>query len=184
MEISFTDLKEKEVINIVDGKKLGRIVDVVFSVSSGVVKGVIVPGEKKIFRKSEDIFLALNQVKKIGGDVILVNLKQQVQGGIHTQIDTTEYDYFNTQRSVQNKFLKVDYDVDGQKTRGVNKKNLDKNFDKNISNNQYSNQSFVRYKRIDNKKYKWLAKRKLSVYHSSKRKDLWNVFIVVQKKVK
>lgn len=154
MEISFTDLKEKEVVNIVDGKKLGRIVDVVFSISSGVVKGVVVPGEKKIFRKSEDVFIALNQVKKIGGDVILVNLKHQVQGGVHNQIDAGEYDYFNNQRGGQNNYLRVDYDVDSQKMRGVNRKNLDKNFDKNISNNQYSNQSFVRYKRIDNKKYK------------------------------
>ena len=154
MEISFTDLKEKEVVNIVDGKKLGRVVDVVFSVSSGVVKGVVVPGEKKIFRKSEDVFIALNQVKKIGGDVILVNLKHQVQGGVHNQIDVGEYDYFNNQRGGQNNFLRVDYDVDGQKMRGVNRKNLDKNFDKTISKNQYSNQSFVRYKRIDNKKYK------------------------------
>ena len=50
MEISFTDLKQKEVVNIFDGKKLGRIIDILFENSTGTVKGVIVPGEKKFLK--------------------------------------------------------------------------------------------------------------------------------------
>ena len=42
MEISFTELKEKEVINVFDGKKLGRIVDILFDCISGEVKGIVV----------------------------------------------------------------------------------------------------------------------------------------------
>ena len=30
MELSFLDLKEREIINVYDGKKLGRIIDIVF----------------------------------------------------------------------------------------------------------------------------------------------------------
>ena len=45
MEISFCDLKKKEVINIADGKRLGRTIDVVFAVPSGRVCGIVVPGD-------------------------------------------------------------------------------------------------------------------------------------------
>ena len=50
MEVSFSELKEKEIINVLDGKKLGRIIDILFDNASGVVRGVIIPGEKKLFR--------------------------------------------------------------------------------------------------------------------------------------
>lgn len=75
MEVSFLDLKEREVINVYDGKKLGRIIDVVFNNKNGVVKGIIVPGDKKIFRKAEDIFIPIDKIKRIGNDVILVGLQ-------------------------------------------------------------------------------------------------------------
>ena len=75
MEISFTELKEKEVINVFDGKKLGRIVDILFDCISGEVKGIVVPGERKLFHKNEDLFVPLNRLKKIGNDVILVVLQ-------------------------------------------------------------------------------------------------------------
>lgn len=74
MEISFTDLKQKEVVNIFDGKKLGRIIDILFENSTGTVKGVIVPGEKKFLRRGDDVFIPLDLIKKIGDDVILVKL--------------------------------------------------------------------------------------------------------------
>ena len=75
MDIAFTDLKEKEIINVADGKKLGHIIDFLFDIENGQVKGVVVPGQRKIFRKTEDIFIPLEQIRKIGGDVILVKLR-------------------------------------------------------------------------------------------------------------
>lgn len=75
MEVCFSDLKEKEIVNVYDGKKLGRIVDVLFDTASGQVKGIVVPGDKKLFRKNEDIFVPLERLKKIGDDVILVSLQ-------------------------------------------------------------------------------------------------------------
>lgn len=72
MEISFSLLRSKEIINVFDGKRLGRAVDIVFDKETAKVLGVIVPGEKKIFRKSDDIFIPIELIKKIGDDVILV----------------------------------------------------------------------------------------------------------------
>ena len=77
MDISLSELKEKEIINVFDGKKLGHIIDILFDIENGLVRGIVVPGEKKFFKKSEDIFIPLELIKKIGEDVILVKLTGQ-----------------------------------------------------------------------------------------------------------
>lgn len=74
MEISFSLLRSKEVINLFDGKRLGHIVDLVLDKESGKVLGFVVPGQKKLFRKADDLFIPLEEVKKLGEDVILVKL--------------------------------------------------------------------------------------------------------------
>lgn len=74
MEITFSGLRTREVVNLYDGKRLGRIIDIAFDKETGKVLGFIVPQIKKIFKKNEDIFIPLELVKKIGEDVILVKL--------------------------------------------------------------------------------------------------------------
>ncbi len=74
MEITFSGLRSKEIVNLYDGKRLGRIVDISFDKDSGRVLGFIVPGLKKFLKKVEDIFIPLELIKKIGEDVILVKL--------------------------------------------------------------------------------------------------------------
>ncbi len=75
MELSFDELKEKEVINLSNGKRLGHIVDLIFDLKETKVRGIIVPGEKKLFKKSEDIFISFRQIKTIGDDVVLVDVR-------------------------------------------------------------------------------------------------------------
>lgn len=76
MEISFCDLKKKEVINIADGKRLGRIVDMVFGIPSGKVCGIVVPGDNsfRLFGKNTDLYIPWNKILRIGNDVILVDI--------------------------------------------------------------------------------------------------------------
>ena len=77
MEVSFSDLKCKEVINVVDGKRLGCVIDVIFHSCNGKILGFIVPGAKKgfnLFKPCENIFIPYNNICKIGIDVILVEL--------------------------------------------------------------------------------------------------------------
>ena len=76
MELTFCELKEKVVFNVVDGKRLGRVVDVTFT-RMGQVTGIVVPGDKKIFKcisSGENIFIPWNSIVKIGADAILVEL--------------------------------------------------------------------------------------------------------------
>lgn len=75
-EYTFCELREREVINVEDGKKLGRIVDVALN-CKGQLIGLIVPGEKKFFKNitgTDNLYIPFNCVLKIGDDVILVDL--------------------------------------------------------------------------------------------------------------
>lgn len=73
MEVSFSELRTKEVINTQDGRKLGRVCDVVLCYPDNRWIGLVVPGGKGFSRKQE-LFLELRNIVKIGEDVILVNV--------------------------------------------------------------------------------------------------------------
>ena len=77
MESSFLELRCKEVVNVVDGKRLGHIVDIVFDLASGQINGLVVPGDKNfwnVFKSGGEIFVPYHQICKIGDDTILVEL--------------------------------------------------------------------------------------------------------------
>jgi len=127
MDISFEELKEKEVINIFTGKKLGHIVDFIFNLTNRLLIGIILPGERKFLKKGEDLFIPISQIKRIGDDVILVAINN------HQTYNIQGYD----KNSRQIRY----YDINDTRV--------------NISGKQYkSGQSFVRFKRLNNNKYK------------------------------
>lgn len=78
MEVSFLELKNKQVINTVDGKCLGHITDVIFDVVTACALGFVVPQPNQgfwgFFRGNRELFIPYNCVCKIGVDVILVEL--------------------------------------------------------------------------------------------------------------
>lgn len=76
IDLTFCELREKEVVNIVDGRRLGRILDIAFT-ANGKIVGIIVPGERRFFKNvtgGESIFVAWKNIVKIGEDAILVEL--------------------------------------------------------------------------------------------------------------
>ena len=79
-ETTFNEMREKEIINLFDGKRLGRVIDIVFNCQDSTVLGIVVPPIKKLFaRKSDDIFIPLSLIEKIGDDCILVKLGPKTQ---------------------------------------------------------------------------------------------------------
>ena len=75
-----SDMKQKEVINISDGKRLGFVYDVEIDLISGTIESVIVPGNGKIlglFGKDNDYIIPWSNIKKIGDDIILVDLESR-----------------------------------------------------------------------------------------------------------
>lgn len=78
METSFLELKCKQVVNVVDGKTLGHIIDIVLDIKTCKVLGLIVPspscGWLSCFKPGKEIFIPFECICKIGIDVILVEL--------------------------------------------------------------------------------------------------------------
>ncbi len=70
-----SELRQKEVINIKTGKRLGNIIDYDIDLRSGRITGVSVPVQGKfsiLSKNDQDIFVAWEKIKKIGDDVVLI----------------------------------------------------------------------------------------------------------------
>ncbi len=70
-----SDFQTKEVINIIDGKRLGTITDIEIDIETGRLTAIVVPGEGKffgLFGRSDDVVISWERINKIGTDVILV----------------------------------------------------------------------------------------------------------------
>ena len=74
MEYSFSELRAKEVINTQDGRKLGKICDVILCYPENRWIGFVVPNGRGFGFKKQELFLELKNIVKIGEDVILVNI--------------------------------------------------------------------------------------------------------------
>lgn len=77
METTFTELRNKEVINVLSGRQLGNICDIVINLQKNCIQGFVVPGSKNIFsifKPPQEIFIPFNNICKIGEDVILVEV--------------------------------------------------------------------------------------------------------------
>lgn len=75
--ISTQDIKNKEVINIFDGKSMGYVSDLEVNLEKGVIEAIIVPEERGFFgffsRDNEHV-IKWKDIKRIGDDVILVEV--------------------------------------------------------------------------------------------------------------
>lgn len=71
-----SDLQHKDVINVLDGSKIGNIIDIKID-SQGNMEGLIVEKSKflvSMFTNKSEIEVKWGQIEKIGEDVILVNI--------------------------------------------------------------------------------------------------------------
>ena len=68
-----SSLQEKDVINLVDGKKLGSIIDASVD-KNGRILELSVQKKRLFFFNSSSVMIRWNQIDKIGKDVILVNV--------------------------------------------------------------------------------------------------------------
>lgn len=76
--ISTQDLRNKEVINIYDGRSLGYVYDIEVNLEKGIIEGIIVPAQRSFFsffgRGNDDYVIKWCDIKRIGDDVILVDV--------------------------------------------------------------------------------------------------------------
>ena len=71
--MNLSDLQNKDIVNVLDGKKIGNIIDAKFNISTGNIEKLIIEPSKSLFSlKNTSIEIDFNRIKKIGEDVILI----------------------------------------------------------------------------------------------------------------
>ena len=77
--INTDKLKNKEVINIFDGRSMGFVSDIEVDLEHGVIDGIVIPGSRGFlgfFSKGEsDTVIRWDRVRTVGDDVILVDIE-------------------------------------------------------------------------------------------------------------
>lgn len=74
------DLKQKEVINIADGRRLGFVCDVEIDLENGRIDAIVIPGGGRLFGiigKDSEFIIPWERIKKIGEDIILVDMDER-----------------------------------------------------------------------------------------------------------
>lgn len=76
MSCCVNDLRDKDVVNINDGRKLGCVTDVDIDICSGRLVAIMVPGATRgfFFGRCEEIRIPWEKIVRIGNDTILVDL--------------------------------------------------------------------------------------------------------------
>lgn len=73
-----SELQNKNLVNVSNGKNIGNIIDVNIDYRSGNIKSFIIESKGSILtflNKDNDMEVKWNDIQKIGEDVILVNMR-------------------------------------------------------------------------------------------------------------
>ena len=74
--MTFCELREKDVINIRDCKRLGRVCNLIFDCKNGCIVALVVSNSERVwnfFGKDEECEIPWCKIKQIGPDIILVD---------------------------------------------------------------------------------------------------------------
>ncbi|BAS27697.1 YlmC/YmxH family sporulation protein [Limnochorda pilosa] len=77
-----SELRMLDIINLTDGRRLGSLYDLDIDMTTGRVRSLIVPGESGLLgvARGSEIEIPWNRVRRIGVDVILVEMPELGQG--------------------------------------------------------------------------------------------------------
>lgn len=81
--MKISDFQTKDVINIVDGKKLGQIGDLELDLRQGRIEAIVIPAPGRFFGlmgNGNDVVIPWRNIVKIGEDVVLVRLDDHARG--------------------------------------------------------------------------------------------------------
>jgi YlmC/YmxH family sporulation protein len=82
MLVKISDLRDREIININDGRRLGPIKDIELDLEKGKIQALVLPGYAwgkiwGLFGRSDDLIITWEKIVRIGVDVILVEVSSQ-----------------------------------------------------------------------------------------------------------
>ncbi len=79
MLLKISDLRDREIININDGRRLGPIKDIELDLEKGKIQALVLSGYDEgrilnIFGKNDELVIPWENIRRIGVDAILVEL--------------------------------------------------------------------------------------------------------------
>ncbi|WP_374018549.1 YlmC/YmxH family sporulation protein [Paenibacillus thiaminolyticus] len=90
--MKISDFQTKDVINIVDGKKLGQVSDVELDLKQGRIDAIVVPNYSKFlgfFGGGAELVIPWRNIVKIGADVVLVKMEEAKASARVEEYETT-----------------------------------------------------------------------------------------------
>ena len=81
MLVKASELRLLDVINISDGRRLGNVIDMEIDLDTGEIKAIILPDPGRFlwfFNRGTDVAIPWSAIVKIGVDVILVDMKDNL----------------------------------------------------------------------------------------------------------
>ncbi|QAV26402.1 YlmC/YmxH family sporulation protein [Neobacillus thermocopriae] len=75
--VKISELQQKDVVNVANGKRLGNIGDIDINLTTGQIEAIIIIGAGKVlglFGRTDEIIIPWRDIVKVGADVILVRL--------------------------------------------------------------------------------------------------------------
>jgi len=93
--MKISDFQSKDVINIVDGKKLGYINDIELDLRQGRIDSIVIPQVTRFLgifgQNGGEIIIPWRNIVKIGTDVVLVRIDETktLKSGLEEEINET-----------------------------------------------------------------------------------------------
>lgn len=78
-KMKISDFQTKDVINIIDGRRLGQVSDLELDLRQGRIEAIVVPSYGKfmgLFGGGSELIIPWRNIVKIGSDVVLVKMEE------------------------------------------------------------------------------------------------------------
>jgi len=78
MILKVSELENKDIINVVDGSRLGPVKDMHINIESGKVEALVLGGSRKVlgrFGSGRDLVVPWHKIKTVGVDTVLVEIE-------------------------------------------------------------------------------------------------------------
>ncbi|RFB19141.1 YlmC/YmxH family sporulation protein [Bacillus sp. HNG] len=80
--VKISDFQAKDVVSVVDGKRLGNIGDIDINLTTGKIDAIVIGGYGKVlglFGRDEEVVIPWRNIIKVGKDVILVRTQNNIE---------------------------------------------------------------------------------------------------------
>ncbi len=83
MDAKISDLQERQIVNIADGKCLGNLKDIELNLLDGTIQALVLPGVGGflgILQNQGELLIPWQRVVRIGVDVVLIDMPELAEG--------------------------------------------------------------------------------------------------------